>query len=72
MNIEFDLERDQRVALKYKISFVCSGQDQFMTRLLIDGKENTDFRVASGNTWFHTNIGDELVWMTKGRHYARV
>ena len=73
MNIYWRQENDQFVYFKYQISFNnYQGNCFITTRLMIDNKEYPEFRVISGNYYYHTVKNADKVWLPKGNHNARV
>ena len=72
MNIYWRQENDQFVYFKYQITFQGSGACTILTRLMIDNKEEPQFRAIYGSYLYHTIKNADKVWLKKGYHNARV
>ena len=72
MNIYWRQDNDQFVYFKYQITFEGSGSCIFLTRMMIDNKENPQFRAIYGPFVYHTIKNSDKVWLPKGYHNARV
>ena len=55
MALSFSLPFDQYVLVDYKIIIWTGKQTHIVTRVMIDGVENREFRFKTGNTYFQTN-----------------
>ena len=51
---------------------VVSRGTHFLTRVIIDGKENTDFRYLTGDYIGNTNGVSNYVYLQKGTHNVRL
>ena len=72
MNIYWRQENDQFVYFKYQIAFSASANCVALTRLIIDNKEEPQFRAISGIYGYHTIKNSDKIWLPKGSHNARV
>lgn len=68
MILEFDLEFAQYVDIGYHISTYTSAATYLITRMKIDGQDNHNFRVITGESWYHTNSIFRSLWMNAGHH----
>ena len=72
MKIEFDLDFDQFVFLRYHIVTQTSIPDHFFTRMIIDNVEDINYRSGTGWTYVHTNSANDFKWMKTGHHIVYV
>lgn len=67
MSVPIYLPFDQFVKIHYNIQYP-NGGGYLNTRVKIDGKENPDFRINTGNTMSHSHVISDEVWLKKGSH----
>ena len=60
LNIKFNLPFRQMVKIKYNIqTYQSTGEGYFVTRIMINGKENIEFRQSTGHHRHHSNSYDD-------------
>ena len=67
MSIPFYLAFDQFVKIHRNIQFI-NGGGYLVTRVRIDGTEDPDFRINTGDTVSHSHVLSDEVWLAKGKH----
>lgn len=72
MAVIIDLPLAQEVMIKYSIQLSSGSSCYLMTRLIIDGMENDDFRVISGHAVDQSNSAVDWMWLPKGPHEIKV
>lgn len=71
MAIEFYLEFDQWVEIRYHIVTRSARESHLITQMVLDGEAVKDYWAIS-RSHYHTNSVADKVWLTKGRHFAKV
>ena len=66
--LTFYLPFSQFVTVKYNIQYLTSGLDWFVTRLIVDKKENILFRIHTGYHNHHAHTNYDEIWLEKGMH----
>ena len=73
MSGNIDVPFAQYIEIKYNIQYwQTKASGYFITRVLVDGRENMLFRICTGYTIHHSHVISDEVWMEKGPHNVQV
>ena len=61
--ISFYLPYGQAVTINYNIQVLNPETGNFCTRLIIDGRDQIDFRVTTGKIQYHSHVSWGQVWL---------
>ena len=68
----FNLDWAQFVQVRYNIQTINGHKCYFVTRLMVDRKEDILFRIHTGYHYYHSHSNSDEIWLEKGKHTIAV